>query len=42
MPLIVHWDGSSWTEASLPTAFGSLFAIEVVGPDDIWSAVKAS
>jgi hypothetical protein len=37
-PLILHWDGVSWSIVPQNCAyFNSLFAITVVAPDDIWA-----
>jgi hypothetical protein len=43
-PRALHWDGSAWTETSVPWTsaspghVASLEDVEAVGPDDVWAA----
>jgi hypothetical protein len=42
--LVLHWDGSTWTPAELPSLKGSVIHIESVderSPNDVWSAGSA-
>jgi len=38
----LHWDGSGWTffdiPVAIPTGSGFLWAVEAVGPNDVWAA----
>lgn len=36
-PLLLHWDGSTWSKVDLGNAAGQLFSIEVIGENDIWA-----
>lgn len=41
VPLVEHWDGTSWTAVDLPelppgVALGSLTSVSGSGPDDVW------
>src|SRR5439155_17561067 len=37
VPLVEHWDGSSWKLASSPDLFGMLFAVDALAYDDAWA-----
>ncbi|MED7929573.1 hypothetical protein SMD20_35410 [Nonomuraea sp. LP-02] len=36
-PLILHWNGSFWTQVQSPSWKGSLYGIAAVGEDDVWA-----
>ncbi|MEU7894146.1 hypothetical protein AB0B45_14935 [Nonomuraea sp. NPDC049152] len=36
-PLILHWNGSSWTQVEPPRWKGSLYGVAAVGEDDVWA-----
>jgi hypothetical protein len=38
VPLVMHWDGTAWSEVSVPAGTGGseLGAVTATGPDDIW------
>ena len=35
-PLIVHWNGATWTSVTPPVATGVIHAASASGPDDVW------
>jgi hypothetical protein len=37
-PLIIHWDGNSWSTVDLPPGAGALRSVSGSGPDDVWAA----
>lgn len=37
-PLILHWDGSTWSIVDSPSLSGGLQALTVVSPNDVWAA----
>ena len=41
-PLIVHWDGSSWTVVPTPAAEGLLTSVAAVSTDDVWAVGSSS
>ncbi|WP_157520712.1 hypothetical protein [Herbidospora daliensis] len=37
-PLLLHWDGRSWRQPTIPQAIGHLHSVTAFGPDDVWFA----
>ncbi len=39
LPLMLHWDGTSWTEKTVPGGAGTaLLSVEAVSASDVWAA----
>ena len=36
-PLVVHWDGSSWSVVPTPDPGGGLQGVTAIAPDDVWA-----
>jgi hypothetical protein len=36
-PVILHWDGTAWTEASQPASSGDLYEVAAISPTDAWA-----
>jgi hypothetical protein len=37
LPILLHWDGSSWSSVAGAMATGRLWAVAASGPDDVWA-----
>ena len=36
-PLVLHWNGMAWTQATTPGIFGTLLAVSPLSPTDVWA-----
>jgi len=35
-PLVLHWDGSKWSQVQVPIRHGQLYGVTAIGTDDVW------
>ena len=40
--VMLHWDGTSWTQVATPPADGDLWAVAATGSDNVWAVGSVS
>jgi hypothetical protein len=36
-PVVLHWDGTSWSPVTIPVTVGELFGVSAISPTNAWA-----